>query len=269
MNRFFTFITAAFCSAAMLTSCDPAGSSAEGSTSRLATIEVKDNNVYLRYDPTTLTREYSAQLDNFKTVADMEQFNLKEGDRGIADISYYTNTSDNFSSFTLAKFNVIKPDTLNWSDYAQDTLGTYMHFNILALDYNVTYQGVWSNGHVASTLVTYYPDPDTPKEQNFIDMYIHGLRNDTLSLLAVATVPNSDYVNNGYNYLLQYDLSALRTANNEKAARIMAQLDEQKGRFKDSVWVEITTCDSLFIYNNKHPRTVKGDRMYTRIPLDF
>lgn len=267
MNRLI-YSVILLCSVMTLLSCEPASYSQEGITHRLATVRYTDGKALLSYDPTSTTKSSSASLDNFKTSDDMNRFNLKDGDRGIAQISYRNIPSDNIYSNALEHFDVIKLNELNWNRYEQDTLGTYLHFNVMTLDIYASYKGLWSNGHIASTVITYYPNPDIPSDQNKIDMYLHGFRNDTLSLLVTATVPESDYSHPAQNSLLQYDLSTLRTSDSETADEIIALMDRTLGA-RDSFYLEITTCDSLEIDNRGHHRVMPGDRMYTKVPFDF
>lgn len=267
MNRLI-YSVILLCSVITLLSCEPASYSREGTTHRLATVRYTDGKAMLCYDPTSTAKSSSASLDNFKTSDDMSRFNLKDGDRGIAQISYKDIPADNVFSNVLDSFIVIKPNELNWSRYEQDTLGTYLHFNVMTLDIYASYKGLWNNGHIASTVITYYPNPEIPSDQNKIDMYLHGFRNDTLSLLVTATVPESDYSYTPQSSLLQYDLSTLRTSGSETAKEIIGLMDRTLGA-RDSFYLEITTCDSLEIDNRGHHRVMPGDRMYTKVPFDF
>ena len=267
MNRLI-YSVILLCSVITLVSCEPASYSREGTTHRLATVRYSNGKASLSYDPTYTTETYSGSLDNFSTTADMERFKLKDGDRGIAQISYKDIPADNVFCTVLDSFNVIETNGLNWSRYVQDTLGTYIHFNAMYLG-DATYEGVWNNGHIVCAVITYYPDPETPDEQNKMDMYLHGFRNDTLSLLVTATIPNSDYFYGGTNCLLQYDLSTLRASNSETANEIIALMDEALKAKRDSFYLEITTCDSLEFTNKGKRSITSGRRMYTKVPFDF
>ena len=258
------------CSVITLLSCEPASYSREGTTHRLVTVRYDniDDKAKLVYDPTSTSETYSASLDNFSIKADMDRFKLKDGDRGIAQISYKDIPADNIFSTVLDSFIVIKPNELNWNGYLQDTLGTYIHFNAMYLG-DVAYEGVWNNGHIACAVITYYPDPETPEDKNKMDMYLHGFRNDTLSLLVTATIPNSDYFYGGRSGLLQYDLSTLRTSNSKTAREIIGLMDEALTAETDSFYLEITTCDSLKFTNRGNSSIIVGRKMYTKVPFDF
>ena len=268
MNR-LAYSVILLCNLITLMSCEPTSYSREGITHRLATVRCIGGKAMLCYDPTSATGTVSGSLDNFSTTADMDRFKLNDGDRGIAQISYKDIPADNVFSTVLDRFDVIKLNELNWNRYEQDSLGTYLHFNVMHIDSYASYTGLWNNGHIACAIVTYYPDPSTPSDRNKIDMYLHGFRNDTLSLLVTATVPESDYSQPAKDALLQYDLSTLRTSNSETANEIIGLMDGLLTAERDSFYLEVTTCDSLEIDNRGHHRIIPGDRMYTKVPFDF
>lgn len=266
MNKFLSgiVILGAVLSAA---SCDPVKNSYETTTYRLATVSVVENSVMLVVDRTEYENEYKIKPDNLRTVSDLEAMHLQKGDRGIAGIFY--RVDDQTSELSLQSFNRIELEKFNSGSYGQDTLGTYFHFNTMQISYDAKYGPVWNNGHIVNTVVTYYPNPRTPGDSIFFNTYPKEVRNDTLSLLIKADIPDCNYKYDGQGRLLQYDLSGIRTLASSASQTINNALDSLKQNGKDSIYVEFATCRKLEIMNDSTLRTADGDTRCCKVPLDF
>lgn len=265
MNKFGYILALCACSAHLI-SCDPVTNESEIQLYMLATVQQTGYDISLRYDRSTTQAEFSGSPYNFCNEEHLADFGVKPGDHGVAKINYKM-SSGVLTDYTLESFMIIDNDHLRADEIEQDTLGTFCHFGYVSLG-SMKYENVWNNGHLLISVINYYPDPETPEEENIITTNVKELRNDTLVLLVTADIPNTNYKYTAESTMLQYDLSEIKTIKSMKAAEIANSIDALKADH-DSMYVKVETCDSLEIYNDKAYRKLAGYMAVTRVPLDF
>lgn len=249
----------------LFTACDPVERPTyTGVFHRFATIKENYGAISLDIDCTG----ENFILKNFRNLSDLDTLSI--GDRGIASIAYKAVPSADVFTYELNSFNRIRIDSLDWDTCPQDTLGDYFYFYGLNLG-DVSYPQLWAAGHYLTACVGYYPNPDVPKEENSFRLYPREFRRDTLDMLIVADIPGTirTSVNNVTNLetrLLSYDISQIVRTDNAHASDLADRL-HNSGR--DSVYVHISTCDSLKIVDYNQPMTRPGGSITVRIPVDF
>lgn len=262
MNRLLCII-AAF-SALALTSCDKVKrDSYSGNFCRIATVSINEShNPKLKIDYTG----EDITLSNFKSESDIDVFKARNGERVIADISYDFIPSADLYKYQLNALSEIAIAPLDWGTVDQDTLGSYFHFSTLQLNLDFAYPQIWTNGHFLNATVSYYPDPDIPEEQNTINLYPRSMKGDTLCMLIKPVIPGTSRKFSGKSSYCCYDLSSIATVKSATASSLMQQMRETG---KDSLYLEIATCDSLEIFEGTGITRIKGAKAVVKFALDF
>lgn len=252
-------------SLALAAACDPLEQPTyNGTICRFATVKADGASARISIDYTGETYK----LDNFTQIEDFKNFDVHNNTRGIATI-FYDLIADTYK-FSLQAFdtiNTVEPDKFPGEGY-QDTLGTYFHFETLALDGTVVYPEMWTNGHFLNYTVVLYPAPQLPKDKYYAKLYPISVAGDTLNFDLIATVPNSDYIYDGVGAFYCQDISALRRQAKTDAhvATLLQQLDAQS---KDSIYIKVSSCKDVEIMNNGIYRKLSGGSRTVRISYDF
>lgn len=262
MNRSNTVIIAI--SAILITSCKPVQRSEfNGSFPRIATVELRSGVPYLNLDCTTET--YSAS--NFRTAEDMKQFNVNEGDRGVAVFSYQIIPSADLYIYNLDDFRKFVISGFNWGECPNSEIGSYLFFTNKPMG-DVSYPVIWSAGHHFCMTVNYYPGKNAEPKENILELYPRSMRGDTLSMLLYSNFPETarDGATDAVQATLDFDLSEIVQVNSYKAQEILSGLRKLGS---DSIYVEIATCDSLDIIDGTQHRRLAGGKIVTRCAIDF
>ncbi len=232
-----------------------------GTFYRIVTIQQSGDAVSMKMDCTTDV----IQIKNFQKAEDLKAFGANPGDRGVASISYTAIPSANLTTNMLESFRKFTFSRLNWSERPQSKLASYFYFTNFSMG-DVVYPFVWSAGHHLNTTIGFYPDPNIPDTDNTIELYPVGLRKDTLSMLLVGNFPGTCHQFDVREVFLDYDLSEIAAVDDIRANELYRSM---MALGKDSIYVEIATCDSLQIKEGTQLRKVKGGKLVTRFAFDF
>ncbi len=266
MNKSLSFL-AVVSLGIILASCKPVSSSSyEGVTVRYATVCQDGDKVDLYYDPTMTEVAYHASLDNFKAAKDLDKFRLKAGDMGIAEISYYLVPDDGIYQYKLESFEVEDVDTLNFGEFKTDSITDYYQLSRTQLGLNTIYDFAWCSGHVLNAVVTFFPDPDKSIKQNDFQAYLNNVHGDTLSILIVGNIPDQNTKYDPEHRHMRYDLSTIMKSDSKRADDFMKQM---LALHKDSLYLEVTSCDSIGITEGNQYRKFPKENYVTRFAFDF
>lgn len=264
MRRFFYLLFSTI-SVIAITSCDPLEPSRYTTTfNRLGTVKTTGSNVQLNLDYTGEEFLFS----NFNTISNLEDFNVTDGDRVVANMTLTVVGNIPMPKLYMNRITKLinyQIDTIAPSD----TLNHYFRFGLFSIDNSFSYPQIWSSGHHIN--VAPITNPSNKKGLKY-HLYPISFSNDTLRMRLSANVPD----NNRMKYeetqtLLSYDMSSLRTSVS----------DEQTTRWKDSIinhietnrydsiYIAVSTHDSLWYHYNNTVTWIKGGTLYTRIPFDF
>lgn len=248
-----------------LASCEPL----EPSTymekfNRIGTVVVKDNNAEFSIDYTG----EKIVFDNFKSPSDLTKYNVQNGDRVIANMTLSAiGNVGKFHINSMEKVNITKIDSVAPSD----TLNHYFRFALWQLDNRFRYPDIWSNGHFINILPVANPAQSETKNVKY-HLYPIDFKSDTLILQLSANVPGNDRENN-YEYasLISCDMSSLRDATFSEEEQIWRDsifnhFDNAKF---DSIYIQVTSHDSVWYHFRDTITWVKGGAVETRIPFDF
>lgn len=271
MKRNILYALFAACIALIfIVSCDPLEPSTfTENFFRIATVRCKDGKASLQMDYTG----ENFNIDNFKTESDMRSFELKDGDRIIAELEVnavgtmdnnkltFKSVVENIPLLELAKSR--PADTLNY-DY---------QFNVLWL-VDQRYPAIWSQGHLVNIAPIYY----VPSQESVEEFYLYPMQmnKDTLEMILYSYIPDNNLAIRGYSSasqsLLCFDISTLRDsvadATEQKHRRDI--LKDIEGLSYDSIMVHIFAPDTLRgnmdgIYYERYPRV----SVSISIPFDF
>lgn len=261
MNRHFRFFVLVSLVAAI--SCDDVDRTTfEGNFSRIVTVVSPEPGIVgLDFDCTG----ESYTIRNFRKSEDLGKFNLKVGSRGVAQILYDIVPSAGVANYDLDEFNEFDTFHLNWGECPRTDLETYFYFSKLNMG-DVSYPNIWSKGHYINTSVWFYPNPNIDPDRNTIDIYPTGLRNDTLCMKIITDFPESNTTYAPQMAFLEIDMSEIKNVKSQKASLLYSEL---KALGRDTICVELSTCDSLEMMEGPLYVKVKGDRLLTKIALDF
>ncbi|MBO5811972.1 MAG: hypothetical protein J6Q97_01960, partial [Bacteroidaceae bacterium] len=182
-------------------------------------------------------------FENFKKSSDISSFNVKDGDRVIADMTL--NAIGNMGKFHMNKMNKITV-TLIDSVAPSDTLNHYFRLGRWSIDQRFEYPNIWSNGHFINVIPITNP---TKNDADKIRYYIYPIdfKSDTLVMRLSAYVPNNNRnLNAEVSSLISCDMSTLRNATfseeeQEWRDSIFNHFDNAN---IDSMYVQVTTYDS-------------------------
>lgn len=241
-KTFFSSLVALLYAGMILSSCEPLEPSTyTESFYRIASVRFKDDKASLLIDYTGETYYFS----NFSTQADMNRFNLKDGDRIIAGMTVsavgnITNnklTLDEVSKFPKIAIDESRPsDTLNYK-YQFDVL------NII----NIQYPKIWSQGH----LVNLAPVYEVSSQNKSVQFHLYPLAasKDTLIMKLYADIPDTVSAQDIYyeQKLLCYDISTMRNQVSDPSENAYRDslLNILANTGRDSITVQILAADTL------------------------
>lgn len=213
-------------------------------------------------------------FENFKKSSDISSFNVKNGDRVIADMTL--NAIGNMGKFHMNKMNKITVTRID-SVAPSDTLNHYFRLGRWSIDQRFEYPNIWSNGHFINVIPITNP---TKNDADKIRYYIYPIdfKSDTLVMRLSAYVPNNNRsLNAEVSSLISCDMSTLRNAT--FSAEEQEWRDSIFNHFDnaniDSMYVQVTTYDSIWYHYEdtvtwiKKGVLMKGGALTTRIPFDF
>lgn len=237
---------------------------------RLGTVVAKGNKAEFSID---YTGEKLA-FENFKSSADLSTYNVKDGDRVIADMTL--NAIGNIGKFYMNKMTKITVTNVD-SVAPSDTLNHYFRLGTWSIDHRFEYPAIWSNGHFVNVVPITNP---AKEETNKVRYYIYpiDIKSDTIVMRLSANVPNNNRNKNPeLSSLICCDMSTLRKAtfSEEEQEWRDSIFNSFDNAHLDSIYVSITTHDSVWYHYEdtitwiKKGTLIKGGALTTRIPYDF
>ena len=199
-----TLFAAGLVTAFMIQSCDPLEPSKYTENFyRFATVEYINNKASLLIDCTG-ERYY---FTNFSTLSDMEDFDVRHGDRVIAGMTLtavgnmtnnklYLNELTKYPISSLAEFR--PSDTVFNYKYQFDA------YNLV----NQIYPKIWSKGHYIN-LTPYFEVSSKEKDIQFY-LYPIDVNNNTLVMRLYSNIPDTLPAKYAQHAFLCYDISSLR-----------------------------------------------------------
>lgn len=265
MRHFFKTMSACVAIISLMTSCEPLEPSTYTEKFyRLGTVVANGDKAEFSIDYTGEKLIFK----NFSSTADFAAYNVKDGDRVIANMTLHAiGHTGTFYMNSMSKINMTPIDTVAPSD----TLNHYFRFSKLTLDGRFVYPDIWSNGHFINVTPASNPLMSEIDKMKYHLYPIHFM-SDTLVMRLSANVPgNNRQYNSEQSTLISCDMSTLRD--------IVPSVKEQEWRDSilnhfdnaaiDSMYVVVTTHDSVW-YNFRDTITwVQGGAVATRIPFDF
>lgn len=241
-KTFFSSLVALLYAGMILSSCEPLEPSTyTESFYRIASVRFKDSKASLLIDYTGETYYFS----NFSTQADMNRFNLKDGDRVIAGmtVSAVGNIANNKLTLDeVSKFPKIAIDESRPSD----TLNYKYQFDVLNL-IKIQYPKIWSQGHLVNLAPTYEVSSQNKSVQ--FHLYPLGANNDTLTMKLFADIPDTVSSQDIFyeQKLLCYDISTMRNPVSDPSENSYRDslLNILANAGKDSITVRIFAADTL------------------------
>lgn len=268
MKRLFIAGILSVCAlTAVLNSCDPLEPSTYSEQFyRYGTVNYSAGKASLLIDYTGENYKFS----NFKDTMDMVNFEVKNGDRVLAQmtLSAVGNMSNN--EINIDKFAVMKTIALK-DTLPADTLNyVYYFYKHRLLD--VTYPEIWSQGHFINIAPVFYQD----KGADFM-LYPEEVKNDTLRLRMYSYIPENNRTTVSLNQTLCcFDLSTLADSvpDSTEHARRTAMMQQLRKIGKSEIPVLVMQPDTmrgtlLLDSGNAMYRTLAGDPVSTKITLDF
>jgi len=266
-NIALTLFAACMTSVIAILSCDPLEpASYTENFYRIATVKYANGKASLKFDYTGENYD----IDNFKTQADMERFDVQDGDRIIACLQYYaistvgTITLQSVDKYSILKLAEKRPaDTLNY-DY---------RFNVLEM-FDVQYPAIWAQGHLVNVTPIYY----VPSRESVRDFYLYPMQmnRDTLEMRLYSYIPENDLALHAYYSASQswlcFDIASIRDSvadaeENSHRKKILSDIEKLNS---DSFMVHIFAPDTLrgmmdTIYYEFYPRV----SVSISVPFDF
>ena len=248
----------------IFSSCEPLEPSTYSeSFYRIASVKYKDGKASLLIDYTGESFIFS----NFSTKADMDKFNVNDGDRVLAAMT--VSAVGNMTNNKLTLDEVSKfPKKAIAESRPSDTLNYKYQFEALSL-LSIQYPKIWSQGHLVNLTPTYELSSD--KKKATFHLYPMEAKNDTLIMRLFAEIPDTVSNQNIFSEqtLLCYDISTMRNTvpNPTENAYRDSLLNLLASAGKDSITVQIFSADTLRqIWN-----TSSGikERKYFPIPRAF
>ena len=236
----FSLLTAAIAVSAVLVSCEPMEpSTREDTFYRTATVSYDDGVASLLIDYTGESFKFS----NFNTKSDMNQFNVQDGDRVIAQITMSavgTITNNRLNLDRLIKY----PKHALSESRPADSLNYAFRFSRMNL-VSVIYPEAWTQGHVLSISPEYYFSGEGGKVEFYL--YPSKVSGDTLLLDIYADIPDTLTVWSTQQAFVNFDISTLRDQVSDLAEQnhrdsLLTQL-EATG--KDRINVKVTAADFM------------------------
>lgn len=241
-KTFFSSLVALLYAGMIFSSCEPLEPSTyTESFYRIASVRYKDGKASLLIDYTGETYYFS----NFSTQADMNRFNLKDGDRVIAGmtVSAVGNIANN--KLTLDEVSKFAKNAVAQSR-PSDTLNYKFQFDVLNI-IKIQYPKIWSQGHLVNMAPTYEVSSQGKSVQ--FHLYPLGASNDTLTMKLFADIPDTVSSQNIFyeQKLLCYDISTMRNpvSDPKENAYRDSLLTLLANAGKDSITVQILAADTL------------------------
>ena len=241
-KTFFSSLIALLYAGMIFSSCEPLEPSTyTESFFRIASVSYKDGKASLLIDYTGEKFYFS----NFSTQADMNRFNLKDGDRVLAGMTVSAIGNITNNKLTLDEVSKFPKNPIAESR-PSDTLNYKYQFDVLNI-INIQYPKIWSQGHLINMAPTY----EVSSQGKKADFHLYPLRasNDTLIMKLFADIP--DTVSSGNIFyeqkLLCYDLSTMRNPVSDPAENAYRDslLSILAHAGKDSITVHIFAADTL------------------------
>lgn len=272
-----SILAVAMTSAFLLQSCGKMEPSTYTETFfRIATVQYNDGKASLLMDYSGETYFFT----NFSTSADMEQFDVKSGDRVIASMTLSAIGYMTYNQLTLNE--IYKFPILPLAESRpSDTIYNYRYqlkeyaLNLNSYDTRITYPTAWAQGHLVNMTPKYEISSDKVSAQFYL--YPIEVKNKTLVMRLYSNIPDTLPAYYYDQSLVCYDLSTLRNTvadSIEQAHRdsILYQLESLNMDTIDvqicepeimrDIWLTTDGIEERKYYNPRASATVK-------VPFDF
>lgn len=239
---FSSLLVALLYAGLVLSSCEPLEPSTyTESFYRIASVRYKDGKASLLIDYTGERYYFS----NFSTQADMNRFNLKDGDRVIAGMTVSAIGDITNNKLTLDEVSKFPKNAVAQSR-PSDTLNYKFQFDVLNI-IKIQYPKIWSQGHLVNLAPTY--EVSSRDKSVKFHLYPLGASNDTLTMKLFAEIPDTVSSQNIFQEqrLLCYDISTMRDPLSDPAENAYRDslLSILADAGKDSITVRILAADTL------------------------
>lgn len=267
MKRLFIASILTACAlTSVLNSCEPLEPSTYTETFyRYGTVSYSAGKASILID---YTKE-KFSFKNFKDSMDMVNFDVKSGDRVLAQIEFSAVGSMNNNEVKVNEIRLMNTMALK-DTMPSDTLNYVYYFNTLKL-IDLTYPEVWSQGHFVNVAPVFYQD----KRADFM-LYPIDVKNDTLRLRMYSYIPENNRTTVRPNQTLCcFDISTLADSVPDPAEHLRRtnMLKELRNSGKSEIPVQIIQPDTmrgtLLIDSKNSVYYVDGSRQNTKITLDF
>lgn len=241
-KTYFSSLVALLYAGLVLSSCEPLEPSTyTESFYRIASVRYKDGKASLLIDYTGERYYFS----NFSTQADMNRFNLKDGDRVIAGMTVSAIGDITNNKLTLDEVSKFPKNAVAQSR-PSDTLNYKFQFDVLNI-IKIQYPKIWSQGHLVNLAPTY--EVSSRDKSVKFHLYPLGASNDTLTMKLFAEIPDTVSSQNIFQEqrLLCYDISTMRDPLSDPAENAYRDslLSILADAGKDSITVRILAADTL------------------------
>lgn len=241
-KTYFSSLVALLYAGLVLSSCEPLEPSTyTESFYRIASVRYKDGKASLLIDYTGERYYFS----NFSTQADMNRFNLKDGDRVIAGMTVSAIGDITNNKLTLDEVSKFPKNAIAQSR-PSDTLNYKFQFDVLNI-IKIQYPKIWSQGHLVNLAPTY--EVSSRDKSVKFHLYPLGASNDTLTMKLFAEIPDTVSSQNIFQEqrLLCYDISTMRDPLSDPAENAYRDslLSILADAGKDSITVRILAADTL------------------------
>lgn len=241
-KTYFSSLVALLYAGLVLSSCEPLEPSTyTESFYRIASVRYKDGKASLLIDYTGERYYFS----NFSTQADMNRFNLKDGDRVIAGMTVSAIGDITNNKLTLDEVSKFPKNAIAQSR-PSDTLNYKFQFDVLNI-IKIQYPKIWSQGHLVNLAPTY--EVSSRDKSVKFHLYPLGASNDTLTMKLFADIPDTVSSQNIFQEqrLLCYDISTMRDPLSDPAENAYRDslLSILADAGKDSITVRILAADTL------------------------
>ena len=244
---------------------------------RVATVANENGKASLSFDYTG--EKY--YLTNFKSDADMDVNNVRNGDRVFAFMTLRAVGSYVNSTITLDSLTKIPNLPIAINKPSADDMDSFYQMSVMELagidlSGKESYPPIWNNGHHVCVAPVFFSPASEPNP--VFSIWADSLRSDTLVMTLYANIPGNDYSLRPYyrQTMLNIDLSDLRlnVDNPIEQARRNAIMHELDSIGPTDIYVEISTLDVTYAANSKNQmyptfiNNIKQTRT-VKVPFDF
>lgn len=243
------------------TACSNSGNKYTHTRYRFGTVFLKNGTAGLSLD---LFQDLS--FINFSKEADFDKFDVKPGDRVLAQIYIEETGITTYELLSADKLIISYP-----SFSVPKSADSFFRFQYTEIDPSFMYGEIWSNGHYINCGLVAQTDA---KDNSNIYYYLYPdtVVNDTFCLRLYADIPNPCEGKNAISRLLTFDMSSLTMQlNNVQEEQHRKEIvDALKAKRSSAITVKISSADTTRITNAQGKLVeVPSFSRKTTLSLDF